>query len=63
MKKFKNDLCEYDMLPQNIKDILDNFDTNSDIYRECERIKNELQDIGWTCDYGLDGVIYDIVKL
>jgi hypothetical protein len=53
---------EYDNLPQEVKDILDSFDENKDSYQECDRIIDELEDIGWTADYGLSGEIYDVKK-
>ena len=54
---------EYDTLPQHIKDIVDSWDDNKDLYQECVRIKLELEQNGYTCDYGLDGEVYDIKPL
>ena len=54
---------EYELLPTNVKSIVDSWDDNKDLYKECARIKTELETIGWTCDYGLDGMVYDVVKL
>ena len=54
---------EYDDLPSNVKKIVDSLDDNRSAYQECERIKEELENIGWTCDHGLDGMVYDVVKL
>ena len=51
---------EYDNLPLNIKNIVDSWDDNKDLYAECARIKKELNQLGWTCDYGLDGEVYDV---
>lgn len=51
---------EYDNLPQDIKNIVDSWDDNKNLYDECSRIKNELEQKGWTCDYGLDGMVYDV---
>ena len=53
---------EYENLPQHIKDIVDSWDDNKD-YQECSRIKCELEINGYTCDYGLDGQVYDIKPL
>jgi hypothetical protein len=53
---------EYDNLPQEVKDILDSFDIDKDAYKECDRIIDELNEIGWTADYGLSGEIYDVMK-
>jgi len=54
---------EYEKLPQKIKNIADSWDDNKDLYSECIRIQKELEQKGWTCDYGLDGSVYDVVKL
>ena len=54
---------EYDNLPQNIKDIIDTFDDNQDRYKECGRIQERLEEFNWTCDWGLDGDIYDVRTL
>lgn len=51
---------EYDSLPQHIKDIVDSWDDNKDLYAECARIKAELEKLGWSCEYGLSGEIYDV---
>jgi len=53
---------EYDKAPQNVKDILDTYDENIDGYLECKRIINELNLIGWTADYYLDGILFDLKK-
>lgn len=54
---------EYEFLPDNVKLIVDSWDDNKDLYKECARIKTELEAIGWTCDYGLDGMVYDVMKI
>ena len=54
---------EYQNLPENVKGIVDSWDDNEDLYEECSRIKYELNVIGWTCDYGLDGEVYDVTQI
>jgi hypothetical protein len=56
-------LEEYEKFPEEIKDIVDSWDDNKDLYQECSRIQYELEQKGWTCDYGLDGNIYDVEKV
>ena len=51
---------EYDNAPQEVKNILDSYNENEDSYKECERIIKELNLIGWTADYYLDGVLFDL---
>ena len=51
---------EYNDLPKNVKKIIDTFDTDKDSYKECDRIERELDEIGWQCNWGLDGEIFDV---
>lgn len=51
---------QYDNLPSDVKSIVDSWDDNKELYAECARIKDELNYLGWTCDYGLDGEVYDV---
>lgn len=53
-------MTEYDNLPRNIQVILDSFNEEKDAYKECARIAKELNSVGFTCNYGLDGVIYNV---
>lgn len=51
---------EYDSLPISVKRVVDSYDDDKDLYAECARIEKELNKIGWTCEYGLDGEVYDV---
>lgn len=51
---------EYEQLPENVKCVIDSFDEDCDFYLECKRISNELNLIGWQCDYDLSGQIFDV---
>lgn len=53
---------EYDKLPTDVRQIIDQFRDGTDAYKECERIISELNNIGWDADYGLDGILYDFKK-
>ena len=52
----------YDALPQNIKDIVDSWDDNKNTYEECRRIIKELEAVGYTADYGLDGELHSVMS-
>lgn len=54
---------DYDNLPDNVKDIINSFDEDLDSYVECERIISELNLIGYTAEYYLDGVLFNITPL
>jgi len=51
---------EYELLPDPVKNIVDSWDEDMELYTEAKRIRRELEDIGWTCEYGLDGMPYDV---
>jgi hypothetical protein len=50
-----------DLIPKDVHDILATFEDNT--YEECERIKNELEQIGYTFEYGLDAEPFNLRKL
>lgn len=35
----------------------------SDLYDSCRNLKKELEAVGYTCDYSLDGVPFDLRKI
>jgi hypothetical protein len=53
---------EYDILPQNVKDILDKYE-ECESYEECSKLVKELETIGWTCDYYLDANPFDFRRV
>ncbi len=44
-------------------DILNSFNEDADAYAECKRIVSELESIGWTAEWGLDGELYDLKQI
>ncbi len=50
----------YETLPEGVKDIIDTWDDNKNLYDECSRIQSELNQVGWTCDYDLSGEVFDV---
>lgn len=54
---------DYDNLPEDVKEIVDSYTDEGCKYKECRRIIDELEKIGWTGDFGLDGEIYEVKKL
>ena len=53
----------YDKLPENIKDVINAWSDDQDGYKECKRVKLELEANGWTCDYDLSAEIFDVAPL
>lgn len=54
---------KWETLPQNVKDILDKYAECENDYESCANLVNELNAIGWTCEYYLDAEPYDIRRL
>jgi len=44
-----------EMIPVAIQDIMDSADENKDPYKECQRMLEEVNKLGYTFEYGLDG--------
>ena len=51
---------DYDTLPKQVQDILESYDNNADLYKECVRIERVLSSVGYQCNYNLRGTIYDV---
>lgn len=54
------DARAYENFPPAVKAVVDSFNEDENPYEECARIKYQLEEIGWTCDYGLSGEVYDV---
>lgn len=58
------DLLEnYELLPDNVQKILLSFDDEKGLYKECSRVIEELEKVGYTAKYDLSGTLYDLKKL
>lgn len=47
-------------LPKEVRTILENWDFDFPSYENCQKLVDELNKVGYTCDYGLDGVPYGL---
>jgi len=57
------DLFEnYDLLPEDVKNALCQFNEDNDLYKECESLLFKLQAIGYSFEYGLDGIPYNLKR-
>lgn len=54
---------DFIQLPAEVQSVLNTWDENTDLYAECRRIQAQLNDMGWDCDWGLDGEISTIMPL
>jgi hypothetical protein len=55
----QNDKVEF---PEEVSAVLNSFAIDMEQYEECRRVQKELSSLGWSCDYGLSGELYDIEK-
>jgi hypothetical protein len=54
----------YDELPEEVQSILNKFrHIDYTDYTDCDNLINDLNKVGWTCEYDLDAVPYNLVKL
>jgi hypothetical protein len=51
-----------ELLPKNVQKILSSFDIDKDPYKQCKRMEKKLKPLGYSFDWGLDGIPYDLVK-
>lgn len=50
-------------IPSNVMAILDKYSEMDNTYENCQRLVDELEAIGYTCEYGLDAEPYNLKKL
>ncbi len=50
-------------LPSDVQIILKEFSEMENTYDNCVALVNELNLVGYGCDYGLDGIPYDLQPL
>lgn len=60
----KIDLLEYhEMLPASVQIILIKFSEQGNDYETCSKLQDDLEELGFTIDYGLDAEPYNLRKL
>lgn len=52
-----------ELIPDEVQAIFDTLNEDLDEYAELERIKEEIEPLGYTFDYYLDAVPYDLRKI
>ena len=50
----------YEELPIEVQAVLDKFSECENDYENCGNLVDELETIGWTCDFYLDAEPYDL---
>lgn len=49
-----------DLIPENIKSVINTFDENVDSYIELRRLVNEIEELGYTFDFYLNAEPYGL---
>ena len=50
----------YEKLPIEVQAILDKYSEMENDYENCGNLVDELELVGWTCEYGLSAEPYDL---
>ena len=53
----------YETLPQEVKVILAKFQKSENDYKDCQLLVEELNEVGYTCEYGLDAQLFNLSVL
>lgn len=54
---------QYELLPQNVKDVLDKFAESENDYESCADLVEALNEVGWTCEYYLDAEPFNLRRI
>jgi hypothetical protein len=52
-----------ELLPQEVRDIIEKYEEMDTCYEMCQKLIEELEPHGYTCDYGLDAIPYELKKI
>lgn len=60
----QKDLFQHiETLPELVQELIESFSLMENDYRECEALKQALNKLGYTCEYGLDAVPFNLSEL
>ena len=60
----EKDLFEtLDLIPQEVRNIIEKYEEAGADYKMCQNLIKELEQVGYTCEFGLDGVPYNLKKI
>ncbi len=52
-----------ELLPKEVQEVINNFSEKDNDYENCAKLVEELEEVGYTCDYGLDASPYDLKQI
>lgn len=53
-------IANYKLLPQNVQDILKECEEFEETYKNCDKLIAKLEAVGYTCNYYLDAIPYNL---
>jgi hypothetical protein len=54
---------QYETLPQEVKVILAKFQKSENDYKDCQLLVEELNEVGYICEFGLDAIPFNLSVL
>lgn len=51
---------QYETLPDNVKSIINFYENEENDYNTCQRLIDDLEEVGYTCEFGLDAVPFNL---
>jgi len=64
LEESEDDLFDFpELIPESIGEIMESANDNEDSYEQCNRMQNLMKPLGYTFEYGLDGVPYNLRKI
>lgn len=58
-----DNFANYKNLPLEVQAVLDKHSGDDETYATCQELQDELEQIGWKCEWGLDAVPYFLRKI
>ena len=52
-----------EVLPKEVQAILEKYSQSDFNYEQCNYLVDELEQVGYTCEFGLDAIPYDLKKI
>jgi hypothetical protein len=52
-----------ELWPQEVRNIIEKYEEMGTSYDTCHKLIKELEQVGYTCDYGLDGIPYELTTI
>lgn len=53
---------KYHELPVKVKQAIDNFNVHNDPYAECRKLEHKMSQLGYSMDWSLDGIPFNLQK-